>query len=95
MAPATLGETEAAAVALQGLAYVAGEPALLQRLLDSSGISLEELRHRADEPALLGGVLDFLLADESALLVFCESHGLAPDLPARARLALPGALAHE
>lgn len=89
MAPASLSPSDAAAVALQGLAYLAGEPVLLQRLLDSSGLSLEELRSRADEPALLGGVLDFLLADESALLVFCESHNLPPDLPARARIALP------
>ena len=89
MARATLTAEQAAAVGLQGLAYIAGEAQLLQRLLDISGLSLEALRRRADEPALLGGVLDFLLADESALLAFCESYGLAPDLPARARAELP------
>ena len=57
MAPASLSPSDAAAVALQGLAYVAGEPTLLQRLLDTSGVTLEELRSRADEPALLESII--------------------------------------
>jgi hypothetical protein len=82
------GET-AATVALRALAHIAADPAQLQRLMENSGLSADELRARAADPALLAGVLDFLLADESALLAFCATAGLAPDLPARARAALP------
>ena len=79
----------AATVGLRALAHVAADPDLLDRLMQSSGLSAGELRERADDPALLAGILDFLLADEAALLVFCESNGLPPELPARARAALP------
>jgi hypothetical protein len=80
----------AVAVALRALAHVVGDAGLRQRLMAASGLDAATLRARADDPALLGGVLDFLLQDETALLVFCEASGLPPDLPARARRALPG-----
>ena len=36
------------------------------------------------------GVLDFLLGDEAQLLAFCTETEIAPELPARLRMALPG-----
>jgi Protein of unknown function (DUF3572) len=38
-------------------------------------------------------VLDHLLGDQTLLLVFAESEDLAPEQVARARRALPGAIA--
>ena len=58
--------------------------------LGSTGCSSDELRTRASDPEFLGFVLDFLMQDEAALLAFCETSGLQPDRPIRARAALPG-----
>ena len=58
--------------------------------LAAAGAGPDELRARAAEPEFLGFVLDFLLANEPALLAFAEAEGVKPDLPMRARAALPG-----
>ncbi len=81
----------AESIALLALAYIAGEDALLARMLAETGLTAEDLRANAAEPTLLAGVLDFILADEARLLEFCASSGLEPDRPARARAELPGA----
>lgn len=78
-------------LALQALAFIAGDERDLARLLAVSGVAPEALRRSAGRPEVLAGVLDFLLGDEALLLRFCEDHGLAPELPARARASLPGA----
>ena len=55
---------------------------------NSELIAINALQFLASDRTFLAGVLDHLLADESMLLVFCESSGIAPELPARARFAL-------
>lgn len=81
---------EASILALRALAHVAGDEALLRQFLHESGVAPEDLARHAGEPEFLAGVLDFLLAREAGLLAFCEAEGLAPELPAQARRALPG-----
>ena len=81
----------AESIALQALAFIAGEAKHLERLLAETGLTAESLRADAAEPTLLAGVLDFVLADEARLLDFCGHAGLKPDRPARARARLPGA----
>ena len=78
-------------IALNALAHIAGDEVLLDRFCRESGTAPAHLKAAAGEPAFLGGVLDFMLADEARLLAFCEEQALAPELPARARRALPGA----
>lgn len=77
-------------LAIRALGHIAGDDDLLGDFLSLSGLSPDELRERAGEPETLGGILDFMLADEARLLAFCEAADLKPDLPARARMALPG-----
>lgn len=77
-------------VALRALGWIAARDELSGALLGASGLSAEELRGRATDPEFLGFVLDFLLADEAALVDFAEDANLAPDAPMRARAALPG-----
>lgn len=77
-------------VAIRALGHIAADDDLLGDFLSLSGLSPEELRDRATEPETLGGILDFMLADEARLLAFCEAAELRPELPARARMALPG-----
>jgi hypothetical protein len=75
-------------LALQALAWLAGEPDQLQRFLNLSGLDAAALREAAGSSALNLAVLDFLLGHEPDLLRFCESAGIDPADPARARRAL-------
>lgn len=84
-------QEQASVVALEALAYIAGEEAALLRFIQFAGVSSDQLRRTAAEPETQAGVLDFVLSDESLLLAFCESCGYPPETPARARQALPGA----
>jgi len=78
-------------IALQALAYVTADEDLLPAFFDRTGAGLDAFKDGATDPVFLAGVLDFLLADETALLAFCENIDLAPETPSRARAALPGA----
>lgn len=86
-----LDRAAAEVVALRALAFIAAEPARLDRFLALSGLSAAEIRTQAGEPAFLGGVLDFLLSDDGLVLAFVEEAGLACDTPLKARSLLPGA----
>ena len=80
---------------IAALGWIAGQPELAGRFLAAAGASPDDMRARAGDPEFLGFVLDFLLADEEALLAFAHETGIAPDRPLRARVALPGgALPH-
>jgi hypothetical protein len=79
---------DAAALALNGLAFLAEDAERLNRFLALTGIAPEELRAAADAPETLLAVLDHLLADESLLLVFAASKGFPPETIAPARAAL-------
>lgn len=78
-------------LALQALAWLAGEPDELERFMALSGVDMTALRARAGDPDMLGAVLDYLLGHEPTLLAFCQASGSDPAAPARARAALPGA----
>ncbi|MBI1180806.1 MAG: DUF3572 family protein [Alphaproteobacteria bacterium] len=85
-----MNQERAETIALQALAFVAGDERALTGLLRLTGMDLSDLRRAASDPEMLAGVLDFLLQDESALLAFCEAAGIAPEEPAGARARLPG-----
>lgn len=77
-------------LALQALAYLAGEDEVFGAFLAQAGTDAATLRDRAADPDVLASVLDFLLSDEALVLAFCRAHGLPPEAPMRARAALPG-----
>lgn len=77
-------------LAIQALGWIAADDELSGAFLGASGATADELRTRAADPEFLGFVLDFLLADEQALLGFCEATDTPPEAPLRARAALPG-----
>lgn len=81
---------EAETVALQALAWISTQPDLLRIFLESSGLEPDMVERVAQEPGFLGGVLDFLLGADQHVTGFCDAHDLRYDLPARARVALPG-----
>ena len=78
------------ALALQALVFLTEDGERLTRFLDDSGVSPAELRRRAGEPDMLGAVLDYVLQDESLLLVFAANAGIDPLDVAEARAGLPG-----
>ncbi len=82
---------EAITLTLQALAHIAADEKSLRALQAQTGLDADGIRQATGHPELLGGILDFLLADERLLLSFCAHAGIAPETPARARLALPGA----
>ena len=91
MAELTLKQDDAGVVALEALAYIAGDESALMRFIQFAGVSPDQLRREAAEPETQAGVLDYLLSDEALLLAFCGEQGYPPETPARARRALPGA----
>jgi hypothetical protein len=85
-----IGRPQAEALAIRALAWMAGDEELIGRFLATTGAGPGDLRARAAEPDFLGFVLDFLLADEAALVAFAAAENIRAELPMRARAALPG-----
>ena len=77
-------------LALQALAFIAGDDDRLERFISLTGIAPESLRQIARNPAGLGAVLDYLLGWEPLLLEFAEAYDLKPESIALARRKLPG-----
>jgi len=74
-------------LALDGLAFLAGDPDRLERFLRLTGLEGSTLRARASDPDVLRAVLDFLLADDTTVGDFCRERGLeARDLHMANRL---------
>ncbi|MEM0922784.1 MAG: DUF3572 domain-containing protein [Pseudomonadota bacterium] len=88
---ATMLSREAAELfAARVLDWMAGQPDLMARFLGQSGLDTAQLPRMAGDPEFLASVLDMLLGDEAVLLACCEDLAEPPDLPMRARAALPG-----
>ena len=77
-------------LALEALAWLAGEEDGIQRFLSQSGTDADILRQAAGSPEMGVAILDFLLANEDLLLRFCESAALAPKQLHLARHRLGG-----
>ena len=78
-------------IALNALAFLLGDGERLERFMALSGLTAEAIRAGATDTAFLGGVFDYLLADQTLLLIFAEQHGLKPERIATLRRKLPGA----
>jgi Protein of unknown function (DUF3572) len=82
---------DAEVIALKILGFLASEPERLERFMDLSGLSVDTIRASAADPAFLGGIIDYILTDQSLLLIFAEENGLKPESLAQVRRKLPGA----
>jgi hypothetical protein len=83
-------QDSAQVLALQALAWIAGDEDRLAGFMAQTGAGPAELRARAADPDFLGAVLDFLLTDDQFVIGFCDSQGLPYTAPQTARAALPG-----
>jgi hypothetical protein len=77
-------------LAIQALAYLAGEPERLGRFLALSGIGPEAIRSAAHEPGFLAGILDHIAGDEALVTEFASQAGIDPVQVGKARAALAG-----
>ena len=79
MASAPAEETAAAV-----LAWLAGEPDMLQRFLDLSGVGPEQIRTAINDQGFMAGMIDFVMSHEPTLLAFCEATDIKPETVAAA-----------
>lgn len=72
-------------LAIEALSFLASNEKRLAQFLQATGYTLAAIRAEAASPEFLAGILDFLLSDESLLLVFASHNGLDPSAIARAK----------
>ena len=75
-------------VAVQALAFIAGDPERLGLFLAESGIGPETLRTAAADPNFLVSVLDFVLRDDATVKAFASVSQLHPTNISAAQQAL-------
>ena len=85
-----LTQDSAELLSIEALSWLIGNDELLPVFLGSTGANADDLRNRAQDPEFLASVLDFLLMDDAWIEAFCVENEYKPDLPMRARAALPG-----
>lgn len=78
----------AESIGVSALLFLAGDSERLVRFLTVTGVGPAQLRAESRAPHMLAAVLDYLLQDESLLLVFCASDGIPPEDIAPAKRAL-------
>ena len=75
-------------LAVQGLGFLAEDPARLSRFLTLTGLTPQDVREQARSHQFLAAVLEHLLGDESLLLVFAANASVAPETIAPALMKL-------
>ena len=81
-------------IAVQALAFLAGDMERLGRFLALTGLDPTTIRQAARQQGFLVGVLDHVLGDEALLVAFAAGHDLAPQDIAEARAVLAGPQVH-
>ncbi|AUG55188.1 hypothetical protein CSC3H3_17090 [Thalassospira marina] len=77
-------------LAIQAIAFVAGDEELLQGLLMQTGMDLNDLRAGIGNRDVQRGVLEFLLSHEPFLMRLVEAIDCPPEMPAQAHMVLSG-----
>lgn len=75
------------AVAIRALGFLASDRSELERFLAASGLTHRDLERHPVSPEHLAAILDFLIADETALLKFARAVDLPPEAVYEARRA--------
>jgi hypothetical protein len=78
----------AESIGTSALLFLGSDMQRLGQFLTLTGVGPADLRIEARSPHMLAAVLDYLLQDESLLLVFCASDGVPPEDIAPAQRAL-------
>jgi hypothetical protein len=86
--PIRLTAESAEALAIEALGFLAADENRLAQFVAATGYDLAAIRSQASLPEFQAGLLEFLMSDESLLLVFAGHQGIAPGEVAAARQAL-------
>jgi len=85
-----LTHADAEKLAIDALSFIAAEPGLLGQFAAVTGHTPATIRAEIASPEFLAGILDFLMSDESLLLVFASHQGIAPpEIVAARRMLAP------
>jgi hypothetical protein len=77
-------------IALQALAWLAGNDELMPLFMGATGASAETMATEATAPAFQISVLEFLTQNDDWVIGFCDDAQLAYETPMQALAALPG-----
>lgn len=77
-------------IAIRALEWLASDENQFHGFLATTGASIGDARNKVNDPEFLAAALDHLLASEKRVLEFCETAGVSPEAPMRARQFLPG-----
>lgn len=77
-----LTKKDAESLAIQALAFIAGDSARIGPFLATTGIGPDMIRAAAREPGFLRGVLDYVAGDDDLLIAFATEADINPfDIP--------------
>ncbi len=91
----SISKTVADTIALNIIKFIVLDMELLSQFLTVTGLSLVSLRDNVQQPETLAAIVDFLLANEKALVRFCEDQSLSHEDIWRVRTQLPGSPAED
>ncbi len=80
---ATGPRTQAETLAIEALAFLAGDAESLNRFLTLSGLAPQDVRAAAAQDGFLAGVLDYIAGEEDLLRAFAGQSGQTPQAFAR------------
>ena len=80
----------AAEIGVSGVGFLAGEPEYFSRFMALTGVDISDIAEISQSEAFLGAVLQFILADDSLLLSFCQAHDQQPEAVNKAYFKLAG-----
>ena len=81
---------EAREIGELALGFLASDPARLVAFLQATGLAPADVRSSMEAPETLAAVLDYMLRDESLLLVFAAETGTPPERVGPAEAVLSG-----
>lgn len=82
---------EAELISITALAFLAEDTERMAQFLNVTGLDADSLRDRVRNHKFLAEILNYLLTDESLLLVFCSNSGIEPSLIGPAQRTLENA----
>ena len=82
-------------IAVQALTFVAGDPDVLNRFLETTGWTAQSLQEPETRETLPRAALEYLMGADDLLLTFAANAGVDPADVARAHHALQNASAHD
>ncbi|MEL6171759.1 MAG: DUF3572 domain-containing protein [Pseudomonadota bacterium] len=86
----TAAQESAETLAIQCVAWMAGQDDMLDHFSNATGVGQTDIRERVQDPEFLASVLDFMMMEDAWVMDFCAAHNLPNEAVMQARQVLPG-----